>query len=162
MASRINVFFDKKPEGQPLSVTDYLSKILFNIPRPDFRRHRYFVMASDADARVGGRRTAMDKAYAVVERLKKDGYTVFIGARRLPMRGIFAHLETCVVARSYEDAIHVISKLGKPKAVYVEESQGNKTHHGFKDWLNEVAPETVYTVHREYKPASKSQTGITS
>mgnify|MGYP003451324298 CR=1 FL=1 len=145
-------YFKKKPDRDPLTVSDYLSKIMFDVPRPNHRLDPVFVIADDSDAKIGNRQTATDKAWMVIERFKKEGYNLFIDQRRMPHRGKFAYTKTCVVARSYQDAIGVVTNKGKPKTVYIEESQSGTSHKAFKDWLDENHPSVTYLVHDEYVP----------
>ncbi len=143
----------RKLTDMPLTtVSDYLTNIMFKTERPNFRKDPITVLANDADAAIPHRNTAIDKAYKVYEVIKKEGYTLFIDQKRLPHRGRFAGMKTCVVARSYQDAIGVVTNKGKPKTVYIEESQSGTSHKAFKDWLDENHPGVTYLVHDEYVP----------
>lgn len=122
-----------------LSVMVIATKVLFDVKLEDPKRNALYVHISPEDGRIPYRKTAMDIAYEVIGKIKKEGYTLFIDDNRTPTEPSAKNPGTCIVARNVAQAKAVVEKLGCPRKLYLDYSltiyEDGETTMDFLDWF---------------------------
>lgn len=150
---RTNSPFSAVHQRTALTVMIVASKVLFEAKLENPKKNSLYVHIRSEEGKIPYRQTATDVAYRIIGQMKTEGYNLMIDDTRLPTDTEAKNPGTCIVARSVEDAIKVVEKLGCPKHLFLDYSldiYGDKTIMSFLDWFVEKYTKESDKVHKDF------------
>lgn len=140
-------------KDEPVTVADFATRAIFGekFSIAHLTKSSRMVMIDDVDSRTGFGKNfiAIDKGYAIAERLKAS-YMLFIDDQVIPCRNKYADVPTCIVARTVAAAIDAVERLGVPTKMYLDYNLRREDIIPFIDWFQNHVRDNNITLPRGF------------